>query len=85
LERLHDLWLGLSEDKDLGSHLHHRDVVGVALRRMERDLSGHGRTEVIQDMVRELHVNHNVDPQADTLTYDEAESTEPDSHATPNK
>ena len=36
LDRLHEVWLALSER--LGHKLHHRDVVGVALRRLERDL-----------------------------------------------
>src|SRR5262249_16846550 len=38
LDRLHELWLRLAE-KGFGSKLHHRDVVGVALRRLERDLN----------------------------------------------
>ena len=35
---LHHLWLRLSER--MGSELHHRDVLGVALRRLTRDLDG---------------------------------------------
>jgi len=37
LERLHHLWLRLSQGQ-FGSKLHHRDVIGVALRRLQRDL-----------------------------------------------
>jgi nucleotide-binding universal stress UspA family protein len=37
VERLHNLWLRLSEG-EFGSKLHHRDVLGTALRRLERDL-----------------------------------------------
>jgi amino acid transporter/nucleotide-binding universal stress UspA family protein len=37
VQRLHGLWLRLSEG-EFGSRLHHRDVLGVALRRLERDL-----------------------------------------------
>jgi hypothetical protein len=38
---VHDLWLELTA-KGLGSRLHHRDVVGVALRRLRQQLhSGH--------------------------------------------
>jgi len=51
VDRAHDLWLQLSER--LGSKLHHRDVVGVALRRLERDLLAR-REEVIEDLSREL-------------------------------
>jgi hypothetical protein len=36
LDRTHHLWLRLQQR--LGSKLHHRDVVGVALRRLEREL-----------------------------------------------
>ena len=39
LIRLHELWRQLSQDR-FGSRLHHRDVVGVALRRMEQDPGG---------------------------------------------
>jgi amino acid transporter len=38
VECLHHLWLRLSER--MGSELHHRDVLGVALRRLTRDLDG---------------------------------------------
>ncbi len=36
LDRAHDLWLKLQEN--FGSRLHHRDVIGVALRRLQKDL-----------------------------------------------
>jgi len=54
LDRLHHVWLNLS-DKVFGSSLHHRDVLGVALRRLERDLSDGGRRdEALEDIRREL-------------------------------
>jgi amino acid transporter len=53
LMRLHDLWLRLSQD-GFGSRLHHRDVVGVALRRMEEDLSGPNAAIVLSAIEREL-------------------------------
>jgi hypothetical protein len=40
-----------------GSKLHHRDVIGVALRRLEKDLAGERREEAIQDLTRELRKN----------------------------
>jgi amino acid transporter len=53
LERLHQLWLELAA-KGPGAKLHHRDIVGVALRRMQQDLqSGHG-DEIIADVMREV-------------------------------
>ncbi|MCS7315253.1 MAG: APC family permease [Bryobacterales bacterium] len=54
IERLHELWLRLSDIEEFGSRLHHRDVVGVALRRLERDLAGDKREEVLEDLRREL-------------------------------
>jgi hypothetical protein len=57
LMRLHDLWLRLSQD-GFGSRLHHRDVVGVALRRMEEDLSGPNAGGVLSAIERELE-EHN--------------------------
>jgi hypothetical protein len=53
LDRLHVLWLKLSEGY-FGHKLHHRDVVGVALRRLEKDLQGERRAEAIEDLNREL-------------------------------
>jgi amino acid transporter len=52
LDRAHELWLGLQEQ--FGAHLHHRDVIGVALRRMERDLDGARRSEVLGDIEGEV-------------------------------
>ena len=44
VDRLHSLWLKLSGGA-FGSRLHHRDVIGVALQRLERDLEISGRRE----------------------------------------
>ena len=48
---VHNLWLDLSED--LGSRFHHRDVVGIALRRMAHGLSVN-RDKILSDVVGEL-------------------------------
>jgi hypothetical protein len=49
LDRLHRIWLRLSEQEGLGSKLHHRDVVGVALRRLEDELdSSSRRAEILE-------------------------------------
>jgi hypothetical protein len=53
VDLLHDLWLKLSQSEKLGSKLHHRDVVGVALRRLQKDLAD-GRDGVISDVTKEL-------------------------------
>jgi hypothetical protein len=54
VDRLHDLWLRLAEDESVGARLHHRDVVGVALRRLERQLESDQRMDVLDDLKREL-------------------------------
>jgi nucleotide-binding universal stress UspA family protein len=54
LQRLHELWLRLS-DGSFGSQFHHRDVLGVALQRLQRDLEQDGRRdEALGDIEREL-------------------------------
>jgi hypothetical protein len=52
IELLHSLWLELSE-KGLGSKLHHRDVVRVALQRLRNDLRSKSEKEVIRDVKHE--------------------------------
>ncbi|MDE3196814.1 MAG: APC family permease, partial [Acidobacteriota bacterium] len=55
VQRLHDVWLRLSQGP-FGSRLHHRDVLGVALRRFERDLGDESRRDVaLSDLESELH------------------------------
>jgi amino acid transporter len=54
LDRLHEIWLKLSSADHIGAKLHHRDVVGIALRRLERDLDGSDRTEVLGELEKEL-------------------------------
>src|SRR5579872_1505476 len=54
VDRLHEIWLKLSESEGIGAKLHHRDVVGAALRRLERELSSGNRAQVIEDLKREL-------------------------------
>jgi len=57
VDRLHDIWLKLSES--VGSRLHHRDVVGLALRRLEQDLKidGSNRDRIIEDLRKETPNN----------------------------
>jgi amino acid transporter len=54
VDRLHELWLRMSEAEGVGSKLHHRDIVGVALRRLERDLTSQERDQVLKDLSDEL-------------------------------
>ena len=52
LDRAHELWLQLTEK--FGSRVHHRDVVGVALQRLQRDLESERKDEVLTDLEKEL-------------------------------
>jgi amino acid transporter len=57
VERVHDIWLQLAEEESIGSKLHHRDVVGVALRRMERAMSSEERAKILDEIRRETRRN----------------------------
>ena len=52
LDRTHELWLKLQDH--FGSRLHHRDVVGVALRRLEKELESDRAPDALRDLEREL-------------------------------
>jgi amino acid transporter len=54
VDLLHEIWLRLAASDALGSRLHHRDVVGVALRRLQKDLTKDGHDTVINDIQKEL-------------------------------
>ena len=53
VDLLHDIWLKLSGREQLGSRLHHRDVVGLALRRLQKDME-RGPEEIAAEAQREL-------------------------------
>ncbi len=53
LDRLHEIWLRLTSQEGFGSNLHHRDVVGVALRRLEQELDSPLRDEVLGQIRRQ--------------------------------
>jgi hypothetical protein len=54
VDRVHEIWLRLTGQDRFGSKLHHRDVVGVALRRLERDLQGENREQLLNDIATEM-------------------------------
>src|SRR5580698_206028 len=54
VDLLHELWLTLSRSETIGARLHHRDIVGVALRRLQKDLSGERREVVVEAVHKEL-------------------------------
>lgn len=53
IELTHRLWLELSA-MGPGAKLHHRDIVGVALRRMNDELHSGRKEEVVDDVLREV-------------------------------
>ena len=53
IELAHKLWLDLSS-RGPGARLHHRDVIGVALRRMNAELNSARAQEVLDDIIREV-------------------------------
>ena len=54
VDLLHEIWLRLAASDALGSRLHHRDVVGAALRRLQKDLTDEGHDQVIGEIQKEL-------------------------------
>jgi hypothetical protein len=52
IDLVHRLWLELSA-RGPGSKLHHRDILGVALRRMAAELESPRAPEVVEDIIHE--------------------------------
>jgi amino acid transporter len=53
IDLAHRLWLELS-GMGPGSKLHHRDIIGVALRRMSAELHSDRKPEVVEDVLKEV-------------------------------
>jgi nucleotide-binding universal stress UspA family protein len=70
VERVHRLWLKLSER--LGSRLHHRDIVGLALLHFERELESARAEEILDEVGHELHIE--VPVQKDNAADEKANS-----------
>lgn len=58
VDLVHRLWQELSDKPKVGSRLHHRDVVSVALRRLDEELHSERAAEVLADVEREAGVQH---------------------------
>jgi amino acid transporter len=55
IDRLHELWLRLTTREGFSASLHHRDVVGAALRYLEKNLDrGERREEVLEEIRRQV-------------------------------
>jgi len=61
LDLVHRLWLELSA-KGPGSKLHHRDIIGVALRRMNAELHSNLSGEVVDDVLHEVSDGNHHEP-----------------------
>jgi len=57
VDLLHDIWLKLSADEQLGSRLHHRDIVGLALRRLDQEIDVAGKEAIVKQFNAELGKN----------------------------
>jgi hypothetical protein len=53
VDKLHALWLHLSEQ--VGSRLHHRDVVGFALKHLEDHLEGPDRDTILHELEQQVN------------------------------
>jgi amino acid transporter len=58
--RLHRIWLRLCAHSGVGSRLHHRDVVGVALQRLEQDLEDDLDGGILESLEQEIHKPHEI-------------------------
>ena len=63
IDLAHQLWLELS-GRGPGAKLHHRDIIGVALRRMAAELRSDRAPEVVGDVMREVSNGHKGEPPA---------------------
>ncbi|HYK62455.1 MAG TPA: APC family permease [Bryobacteraceae bacterium] len=54
IDLVHDLWRELCDVSGLGARLHHRDIVGLALRRLQKDLHNDRRSAAVDELQREI-------------------------------
>ncbi|GIU73795.1 MAG: hypothetical protein KatS3mg004_0882 [Bryobacteraceae bacterium] len=63
IDRLHELWLRLTTQEGFTASLHHRDVVGAALRYLEKNLdNAERRQEVIEEIRRQVAAGEAASP-----------------------
>jgi len=71
VERVHHLWLKLTEGR-FGAKLHHRDIVGVALRRIEKEIRENPHGPIIQELEKEV-ISHG---ERDRMKIEQGETPE---------
>ena len=67
VDLVHQLWLELGER--FGAKLHHRDIMGIALRRMADDLRTDRSREVIEALAREVENHEGDDSKKDKESF----------------
>ncbi len=65
VDLLHDIWLKLSKEEKLGSRLHHRDVVGMALRHLNTELASDQDHTVVEAIRKELRTEPSLEDRVD--------------------
>jgi hypothetical protein len=74
VERLHRIWLRLTEDDRIGSKLHHRDVLSVALRRLEEGLESRSSEPLLEQIEEEMHRQHQEPDKVTAWSAEERQS-----------
>jgi len=74
VERLHRIWLRLTEDDRIGSKLHHRDVLSVALRRLEENLESRSAEPLLEQIEEEMHRQHQEPDKVTAWSAEERQS-----------
>jgi len=54
VDLVHRLWMELAIRSEIGSQLHHRDVISVALRRFDEQLHSPQATQALEDVRHEI-------------------------------
>ena len=72
---LHRLWQEISNRPNIGSRLHHRDVVSVALRRLEEELRSEHSGEIMTQVESELQEEPDVEPPEPWPAIDTGEAS----------
>ena len=74
IDLVHQIWQELADRPGIGGRLHHRDVVGVALRRLEQQLHSQQHSDVVAD------VQHEMGREKPPLLSDEPSTVSDDHH-----
>ncbi len=82
IDLVHRLWHELSNRAGIGSRLHHRDVVSVALQRLDEQLHSNERQGVLEHVERELTQQPEGEPESGQVQPENENSAEHDLNPT---